>query len=332
MLTVDAGLRTMTLSPDNQSLFFYNIAEKRLDRINLDSYEIDHSIQFAAEGPNGIGSLSLYDFHTTGKGEFYLSAFDGIRKMDSTGNRIAFFNWDVEEYVSKNIPANTIASFSGDYDLNGDRFIGVFGKSRGGNSSGEGLVLIDLDGQTSKTIEVPLLKSLEEYKIILEAESNTSNGDEFHLQIVNDHILVSISPVNAVVIYDLKTDSLYQKSYATDLLPAAKPGNYSRRVNSMEAMEEAIITKYYEPTFGNFIYDTISKNYYRFSYYQKAEAAGSFDRTVVLSIFDDQFNLIYEMDNAPNFTGNVFFKDGFLHKGINQDDELAFLRMKPQLK
>lgn len=331
LLTVDAGLQTMTLSPDDRYLFFYNVVEKRLDKIDLDTYTIECSIQFAPDGPNGIGSLSLFDVHVTSQEEFYISAFDGIRKMDSTGNRIEFLNWDVEDFVSKNIPANTIASFSGDYDSEGNFFAGVYGKSRGGRSSGEGLVLIDLVKQTSKTLEVPLLKSLEDFLIVLEAEINTINDDEFHLQLIEDRVLVSVSPVNAIAIYDLKKDSLSQKSFSTTLLPAEKPGNFPRKVNSMGAFEEAVKTKYYEPTFGKFTYDPVSKNFFRFSYYQDANAKGSLERGVVLSVFDQELNLIYELDNAPNFTGNVFFRDGVLYKGINQNDELGFVRLKPNL-
>jgi hypothetical protein len=331
LLTVDAGLRTMILAPDDRYLFFYNGIEKRLDKIDLDTYKIERSIQFAPDGPNGIGSLSLYDLHVTNQEDFYISSFDGIRKMDSTGNRLKIYNWDVEDFVSKNIPAKTIASFSGDYDSEGNFFAGVYGVSRGGRSSGEGLVLIDLLQQTSKTFEVPLLKSLEDFKIVLEAETNMTNGDEFHLQLIDDRVLISISPVNAIAIYDLNKDSLYQKSYATALLPVEKPGNFPRKVNSMDAMKEAVKTKYYEPTYGKFTYDPKSKKFFRFSYFQEASDKGSFERSVVLSIFDQELNLINELENAPNFTENVFFREGYLHKAINHNDELGFVRLKPNL-
>lgn len=327
LLTVDAGLQTMTLAPDDRYLFFYNVVEKRLDKIDLDTYTIEQSIQFAEDGPNGIGSLSLFDIHVTSQEEFYISAFDGIRKMDSIGNRIEFLNWDVEDFVSENIPAKTIASFSGDYDSEGNFFAGVYGVSRGGRSSGEGLVLIDLLQQTSKTLEVPLLKSLEDFKIVLEAETNMTNGDEFHLELIDDRVLVSISPVNAIAIYDIKKDSLYQINYSTALLPAQKPGNFPRKVNSMDALENAVKTKYYEPTFGKFTFDPVSKNFFRFTSYQNSSEEGIDEITVVLSVFDQELNLIYELDKAPNFTGNVFFKDGKLHKGINQNDELGFVVM-----
>ena|GEM_PF-1548465 len=329
LLSVQAGLRSMTLAPDGQHLFFYNAAEKRLDRIDLTTYELDRSVQFAPEGPNGIGNLSIYDLHVTDREEFYFSAFDGIRKMDFTGNRLSFYNWDVEEFVSTIIPSNTIASFSGDYDSTGNLFAGVYGKSRGGNSSGEGLVLIDLGERKSKIVDMPLLKQLEGFEIELVGDSPIKNGDEFFIELVNDQVLISISAANAVAIYDLKTDSLYQKSFATDLLPAQKPGNFPRKVNSMDAFKQAVKTKYYEPTFGKFTYDPLSKRYFRFSRYQIDATEESNNWIAVLSVFDEMLILIYETDQVPDFSGNVFFKDGYLHKGINQDDELAFIRLKP---
>ncbi|WP_035455488.1 DUF4221 family protein [Algoriphagus terrigena] len=331
LLSVQAGLRSMTLAPDGQYLFFYNAVEKRLDRIDLNRYELDRSVQFASEGPNGIGSLSIYDFHVTDQKEFYFSAFDGIRKMDFIGNRLSFYNWDVEEFVSKTLPSNTIASFSGDYDSKGNLFAGVYGKSRGGNSSGEGLVLIDLGERKSRTVDIPLLKQLKEFEIELVGDSPIENGDEFFMELVRDQVLISTSTINAVAIYDLKTDSLYQKSFVTDLLPAQKPGNFPRKVSSMDAFEQAVKTKYYEPTFGKFTYDPLSKRYFRFSRYQIDAFKGSNNWISVLSVFDEMLNLIYETDQVPNFNGNVFFKDGYLHQGINQNDELAFIRLKPNL-
>ncbi len=329
LLSVDVGLRSMALTPDGQHLFFYNVIEKRLDRINLDTYELDRSVQFAEEGPNAIGRLSIYDVHLTDKGEFILSAFDGIRKMDSTGNRIAFYNWDGEDFVSKTIPSNTIASFSGDYDSGGIFFVGVYGKSRGGNSSGEGLVLIDLADRTSKIVDVPLLKNLEEFKIELEGDMPISNGEQFYLELMGDQVLISVSSANAVAVYDLETGLVDQKNFATDLLPAQKPGNFPRKVNSVEDLEAAVKTKYYEPTFGKFIYDPLSKRYFRFSRFQNNPTEDSKNWTSVLSVFDESLNLIYETDQAPLFSENLFFKDGFLHHGINQNDELGFVRLKP---
>lgn len=331
LLSVDAGLRSLALTPDGQHFFFYNVNEKRLDRINLDTYELDRSVQFAEEGPNGIGRLSIYDFHLTDQGEIYLSAFDGIRKMDSTGNRIAFYNWDAEDFVSETIPSTTIASFSGDYDSGGNLFVGVYGKSRGGNYSGEGLVLIDLAECKSKIVDVPLLKKLKEFEIELVGDMPLTNDEQFHLELVGDQVLISVSSANAVAVYNLKTESLDQKNFNTDLLPAQKPGNFPRKVNSKEAWEQAVKTKYYEQTFGKLTYDPLSKRYLRFSRYQIDPTENPKNWTSVLSVFDESLNLIYETDQVPNFSGNVFFKDGYLHQGINQDDELVFVRMKPTI-
>ncbi|HSF54649.1 MAG TPA: DUF4221 family protein, partial [Algoriphagus sp.] len=267
----------------------------------------------------------------TDQGEIYLSAFDGIRKMDPTGNRIAFYNWDAEDFVSETIPSTTIASFSGDYDSKGNLFVGVYGKSRGGNYSGEGLVLIDLAECKSKIVDVPLLKKLKEFEIELVGDMPMTNDEQIHLELVGDQVLISVSSANGVAVYNLKTESLDQKNFNTDLLPAQKPGNFPRKVNSMEAWEQAVKTKYYEPTFGKLTYEPLSKRYYRFSRYQIDPTENSKNWTSVLSVFDESLNLIYETDQVPNLSGNVFFKDGYLHQGINQDDELVFVRMKPTI-
>jgi len=330
LLAVDRGISTMALSPDKNSLYFYNSTELRLDQIDLNTYKVTRSIQFTQEGPTGIGGLSPYEFHITENEEVFISSSDGIRKMDREGNRITMFNW--ENLETDLVPENTILSFSGDFDDSGNRFFGTYGKTRGGNSSGEGIAIVDLKSDQLTTKKIPLLDALAEFEIRLEAEISTINTDRFYLHHRDNQVLISTNGVNGLTIYNYQEDSLTEKIYKTQLLPEKRPGTFARRVNSMEALEEAIKAKYKEPTFGPFIYDNQKSYFYRFSTFSAVSATDGEKLSVVLSIFDHEFNMIYEERNLPEFTGNVFFRNGLLHKAINQNDELFFVRLKPNLK
>jgi hypothetical protein len=331
LLAVSGGLSRMALSPDKNSLYFYNSTNKRLDEVDLNSYEIVRSMQFTQEGPKGIGSLSVYEFHITEKGEIFTSSFDAIRKMDRNGDLITRLNWDEMDFVSQQIPDMTIPSFAGDFNDEGNLFFGTYGKSRGGNSSGEGLVMINWEAESAKVKEVPLLASLEEYKIVLEGEIQTVSSDRFYLQEFNGQVLLNTNGVNGISIYDYESDSLIEKTYFSELLPKRRAGNFPRKVATMEALQDAVKAKALEHQFGPFVYDEISKRFYRISYYRSVSPVDGEKWNFILSIFDENLNLRQDIPDFPAFSGNVFFKDGMLHKGINQDDELYFVRLKPSL-
>lgn len=331
LLAVDRGISRMALSPDKNSLYFYNATNKRLDEIDLDSYEITRSIQFTQEGPKGIGSLSPYEFHITNKGEVFTASFEAIRKMDRNGDLITRLNWDELDFVSEQIPSMTIASFAGDFNDEGSVFFGTYGKSRGGNSSGEGIVIINWEAERATVKEIPLLAALEEYKIILEGDMPTTSADRFYLQEKQGQVLISTNGINGIAIYDYMSDSLTERTYSSELLPERRAGNFPRKVATMEALQDAVKAKALEHQFGPFVYDEISKRFYRISYYRSVSTIDGEKWNFILSIFDEKLNLLHDIADFAAFSGNVFFKDGMLHKGINQDDELYFVRLKPNL-
>lgn len=327
LLNVDGGMSTLTLSPDNQFLYFFNPSEKRLDQIDLENYEIFRSITFSKDGPNSIGSLSPYEFEILETGEIIIASFDAIRKMDAAGNKIENYNWDAMDFLSGSIPHGYILSFAGEYNSNGDTFYGIYGDQRGGNGRGNGIGILEIPNRSIQTREVPLLKSLQDYEVILEGDMKFSSGDQYFLQKVDDKILISTETQNSLVVYNIQKDSLYQIDFSSQLLPNKKPGNYERKVNTMEQMQEALITKAKEISFGPWIWDEKSRKFYQFSYFQNAFDPPGYQ--VYLSIIDQDFELIFEMTDVPKFSGKVFFHKGVLHKALNQNDELFFVRMKP---
>lgn len=327
LLNVQSGISNMTTSPSGQTLYFYNSSEKRLDLIDLNTYDINQSLYFSSEGPNGIGNLSPFDIDISENGEITIAYFDAIRKMDSLGARVKTFSWEGLEYNSGKIPEGNILSFSGEYNGKGETFFGIYGKLRGGNSSGNGLAILNISELSIRTMEIPLLKTLEDYKIVLNGELPMTNGDHYFLKLIYDKVLISTETENSIAIYEIQKDSLYQLNFHSQLLPDKKPGNYEKRVNTIEEMEMAMKSKVREITFGRFIWDSKGKKYFRFSQVQKSFDPVQFQ--VYLSVFDEDFNLIFEKDNLPRLTGNTFFYNGYLHKVINLNDELAFLRFKP---
>lgn len=328
LLNVQGGLSRMAFSPDGQTLYFYNTSEKRLDLIDLNSYEISRSISFSTDGPKGIGGLSPYEFELTEHGEIIIASFDVIRKMDSLGNQIESYNWDALDYQSGQLPEGTILSFTGEYDATGTVFYGVYGKVRGGNSNGEGIGILDIPNQSIQTEEISLLKTLADYEIVLNGELSMSSGENYFFQLVKDKILISTEAHNSLAIYDTNTDSLFQIDFSSQLLPDKKPGNFEKQVTSMDQMKEALLAKAKEISFGPWIWDESSQRYFRVSKFQSQFDPPKFE--VFVTVADADFQVIVEEKDFPNFRSNAFFHNGYLHQPINLNDELHFVRVKPE--
>tara|TARA_R110002020_G_C16277851_1_gene771595 strand:- start:1249 stop:2379 length:1131 start_codon:yes stop_codon:yes gene_type:complete len=327
LLNVQGGFLSMSVSAEKQILLFFNTSEKRLDLIDLTNYEINRSIRFSLDGPNSIGSRTPYEFKIVNDGTIIIPSFDAIRKVDSTGQVLDIYNWDNIAFQKGNIPEGNILSFTGEYDETGDVFYGIFGIARGGNRSGVGLAILDIPSLYVQTIEVPLLKRMEDYKVELEGEMSITSGDQYFLQKIDQRVLISTESYNSIAVYDKGEGTLRQLDFQSDFLPAKKPGNFPKKVNSQKTFEDALISKAKEITFGKFVWDAESRHFLRFSYKQLQIDPMRYD--TFLSVFDEDFNLIKEIKGVPMLNGNTFFHNGYLHKGININDELAFVRIKP---
>ncbi|SFT76657.1 protein of unknown function [Algoriphagus locisalis] len=329
LLNVQGGFLSMSVSAEDQTLYFFNTSEKRLDFIDLTNYEINRSIRFSLDGPNSIGTQTPYEFRSINDGTIIIPSFDAIRKVDSSGLVLDIYNWDNIAFQKGNIPEGNILSFSGEYNENGEVFYGIYGVARGGNRSGVGLAILDIPNLSVQTIEVPLLKRTEEYKVVLEGEMSISSGDKYFFQLVDQRVLISTESFNSIAVYDLGEGTLRQLDFQSDLLPAKKPGNFPKKVNSQKALEDALQLKAKEITFGSFEWDAERRHFLRFSYKQLGIDPLRYD--TFLSVFDEDFNLINEVKEVPMLNGNTFFHNGYLHKGININDELAFVRLKPNI-
>lgn len=330
LLNVQGGLNRMAISPDGQTLYFYNTSEKRLDLIDLNSYQINRSISFGSDGPQGIGALSPYGFEITEKGEIIVASFDAIRKMDSLGNKIESYNWESLNYQSGQVPQGTILSFDGEYDPTGNIFYGIYGRERGGNSNGDGLGILDIPNWAIQTKEIPLLKSLADYKIELDGDVKTIGLEGFFLQLENEKILISTEAHNSLAVYDICKDSLYQVDFSSELLPDKKPGNFEKKVTSLDQMKASLLDKAKEVSFGPWIWDASSQHYFRISQYQSGFDPPEFQ--VYVTVAGPDFQVVLEQKDFPRIRSNAFFHQGYLHHPINLNDELYFVRIKPEFE
>ncbi|WP_425636891.1 DUF4221 family protein [Algoriphagus yeomjeoni] len=324
------GLSGSTLSQSGE-LYIFNRPQLRLEIIDLDKKQLKDTVKFEVEGPNGIGALGINMINLTESGDFYFSSFTGLRQMDASGNLKRFINWDNEERIQDQLGTGKLISFDGIISRDGSKFYGTYSaEGRGGSSMADGLAIIDLKSLELKSIEVPKLSALKEFKIELDIDGmKTTSGDSYDLLLNDSKLIISQGSINGISVYDLVKDTLVTYDYQTELLPAAKPGNFQRKVATMEAFQEASTQRSKEPLFGDFMYDPENNLYYRISFLKDLNPDGNIDWKGVLSIFDEEFNLLHEEEGMGRYLGRKFIRDGKIYRFINIEDEMAFEVLTP---
>lgn len=325
------GLSGSTLSQSGD-LYIFNRPQIRLEIIDLEKKELKDTVRFEVEGPNGIGALGINTINLTDSGDFYFSSFTGLRQMDASGNLKRFINWENEERIQDQLGTGKLISFDGIISQDGSQFYGTYSsEGRGGSTMADGLAIIDLKTLELKMIDVPKLSALKEFKIELNLDGmKTTSGDSYDMLLNDSKLIISQGSINGISVYDLVKDTLVTYDYQTDLLPAAKPGNFQRKVATMEAFQEASQQRSKEPLFGDFMYDSKNQLYYRISFLKDLKPDGKTDWKGVLSIFDEEFNLLHEEEGLGRYLGRKFVKDSKIYRFINIEDEMAFEILTPK--
>lgn len=328
---LNQGLMGASLSPDSNKLFSYNEPMTRLDIVDLEKLEFLDSLHLEKEGPNGIGPRGILRTHDTGSGNYYFSVFGGIKEFDIEGKVKREFNWTKDEEILSQLDDKELVFFNDIISPDGTTYFGLYTASHiPGKPQQDGLVIMDLNTKKLQLIDIPALKALQDYQIQLELNGRTSlAGDQVFLLVNGSKVLISQGPINGVSVYDLDRDSLDVYSYETELLPAQNPGNYTRKVESVEEFQVAWDLKSKEPQFGNFMYDAENKLYYRISFIKDTKADGELELKGVLSIFDEDFKLVHEEEGLGSYLGEKFVRNGKIYRFINIDDEMAFEVLTP---
>ncbi len=323
------GLMGTSLSPDSNKLYLFNRPFSRLDIVDLEKLEYSDSLALEPEGPNGIGQMGIGDINVTDSGDYYFTVYREIKGFDPSGNLKREIKWTMDEEILSQLE-NGVLEFRNDrISPDGSTYYGIYTASNiPEKPQQDGLAIMDLNTKKLKMVDLPTLKKLTEFKLLLEQNGGTIiAGDQSYLILNGSKILISNGAMNGISVYDLKLDSLRDYSYETELLPAEKPGNYPRKVGTMEEFNSAMGEKNKEPMYGEIHFDPTTGYYYRVSYLKEAKPEGKVERKGVLTIFDQDLNLIHE--EMGDF-GISFIRNGSFYRFINIDDEMAFEILTPK--
>jgi hypothetical protein len=157
------------------------------------------------------------------------------------------------------------------------------------------------------------------------------------LKVIGDRIFISNDISNEIYWYEPDLDSLFYKSYDSQLTKDEKSGKHPPLVSDPKQFNDIYRSIYGDPSFRPPVFDPLKAQYYRFSYENIFEPESAEESMypevkgakVVLSVYDIDLNLLGESElpqwnKIPKFH---FVKDGKIWIFENIDDEMAFVRL-----
>lgn len=322
------------ISKDKSYLINFNRMDNYAERINLDELVLEKKIQFEKEGPNGLGSI-ISSFRITPEDQLmiWFNKFYALFDQDAKKVKDLGLEKIAEQYLSGS-EAYPLMLFE---DLSQpDRIVGIFIQWQ---DNVYFLLDFDVKNQGFIKTDLPELTKLRNYSvdILYDGSWMGAYGVAIYPASTPEKIVIANNSVNEVHVFDLKTDSIYLKSWDTPLLGNRKKYIPPKQVDQATGELEEIIKKSKEEiNFGRFIWDEELRRFLRFSvserFGEEKNEYGQYVPTgadVYISVFDENLNLLAESPvpglNAP--PKKHFVKDGKVWIFENVEDELAFVRL-----
>ncbi|SIS62776.1 DUF4221 family protein [Belliella pelovolcani] len=322
------------LSKDQQFLYNYNESGNSLEKIDLDNLILNKKIKFEKEGPNGIGDY-ISNFSLTSEGNFMIWFYGLNSVFDQEANLVK--KLDLEEIASEVIrDYDAYPNMLYDFEGQKDRVVGFFITWKDYTYF---LLDFDLENKSYKRIELPEFKKLLDYRVEItnDGRSVGSYGVGIYPSKNDNKIIFANNAVNEISIYDIKTDSLYIKSWDSSLLGSKKNYLPPKQVESESGQLGDILRKSKEEiSYGGLIWDKGRRQYFRLSHKEnfsnEKDERGNYkgiSAEVYLSVFDEDFELINEtiLPELNKIPPKHFVKDGKIWLYENIDDELGFVRL-----
>jgi hypothetical protein len=340
---VDAGqhffflnwdLQLADISQDRKYLYNLNPQTYLIEIVDLDNLKLKKTLQLEKEGPDGVGSNYYGKIQVLENGNICLFGQFKINIVSEEGKLVNSIEFDQIQLKDYGLQEDEKIGWSGVISDDGKLFASTL-SNVDYKKPARGIVLIDLETDSIKYIPMNLFQELKPFEILM--QSGDSPGMMFSegifLSFMDEDLIISSTAFNESFRYSWRMDSLIHKTYTTDLTENKKTGDFPTVVDNGKDLDEAQEKKKMQVDFGEFYEMQKHKLIWRVSR-EKDRMIG--DSTVfmhVATFFDPELNMLKEQElkNFHDFR-KPFFKDGMLYSFLNIDDELAFVRLKPNFK
>ncbi|WP_026950804.1 DUF4221 family protein [Algoriphagus mannitolivorans] len=328
LLFVGWNLASSGESADGKYLYNFNRNEPiSLEIISLEELKLEKIIPMELEGPDGVGSAYMSKVLLTKEGNLILSDGYQISAFDKQFRRVSSFRMDKDEFIVKSLPEGRRIWLDQAFSQDGKKLLAFYGGPNMDDPK-EGVISIDFESQTSKIIPIEWLSSWKKHQITQLYEGRPMNAvfSPSNLLVKGDSLIFSVGAENKVHFLNLKTDSISTKTYQSQFTPQRSSLNFPESVDSEEKFRELLKEKQKEVRYRNLLYDSKNKVYWRFT----TEESSS--KKSVLTVFSEDFEQLGELLLPEGFKvpSKTFVSNGTIYTYLNQDDEVYFVRLKPE--
>ncbi len=327
IIDLQNGLNTYYVGKDQKFMYKFNTNNRHgLEIINLDELVLEKFIAFEKEGPTGTSNW-VFSINLINENEIAITNNAGILMYDIDGNFLKNYPISGDKLTGDSIPNNHWMANSGDLYPNE---LLTFHYVYEGQVMLRGLALIDIQKKTRDLLLIDDFKKLDDYTI------SVDTGDrQFWLRVnlynlVNDGKYIFSNDVfNGLHYYDLSSDSIIHKSFTSNLSSNKNEVLGIKSTISLQDVGDKMKARNKSIRFKDLAYDNKTNQYFRLSYFAESETEEKTTWKFILTVFDKDFNQIYETDNVPleELPETYFFKDGKMYIYKNMEDELGFIRL-----
>ncbi|UZD21637.1 DUF4221 domain-containing protein [Algoriphagus halophytocola] len=334
LLFLNYFLNVSSLDASGDYLYNFNMPQFRLEKINMETLELDSLIQLEKDGPNAlqnfISTLKVLDH-----GGFLFYNGNTVVQLNEAGERTMNINLVQETWFNELIPEGKgVLGQSSGISSDGKLFSAFYGDP-GIGTKPEGIAHIDLESKTGEIIPTEEFDYVAGSSLLLRLDGMIRGGSTalVFFNPEKDKIFMSSSSRNDFMSYDLAADSLMEKQYESALTSNAVETSDPVIVEDLEEFRRLGDEKDKEVVFGQWFLDQESGNRWRFSKeMDRILAEDSVIFKTVLTGIDKNYEMIGETELPVGFRFpyKAWVRKGMIYTFLNENDELAFIRIKPE--
>jgi hypothetical protein len=335
-LYLSEALGRSFLAKDGKTLYNLNQKLPQLEVIDLSLMALVDTIPLEREGPSGIGAYDFYDgIQVLENGEIFIFAWEEIVKLSADRKSVEKFRFTTANLTGDSLKQDEEIRYEGLISDDGSQYFTFYGNSAE-SSSRLGLAIINLEEMSLKKVELPLFEELIQFEI--QTETNTEYPyvyvEPIYFTLSSDQLLVSSSPINEVYIVDISTGNYSKATFSSSLTANRVDVTYPTAAKSRGSNKESPRERWKQVSFYGMNWDQETQLFWRITNQTEVFEEKENTNKVTLTFFNSDLNQIGEVNLPENWkiTGAPFISQGMYWQFMNQKDEAAFVRLKPNLK
>lgn len=351
-------LDTVTIDAEGQQLYLdmelnmsdysvhegllYNLKPEngRVEIINMKTLRLDSVIHYDVNGPNSVKQYFPFGIKKTLLGDTFFKEYHVIHRLNSSGKKTGNYELNNAALSGDRLPFDTSIDGLGEISPDGSYLASFYGNFKVGGKV-LGIAKVNLQNKSLKLIPVEFWDQLKQYTITVDYDIGRRNSspEQKFLLLNGPDIILSTSASNELWYYVAESDTVIHKTYHSSITADQKSGRYRKEITDQRLYLYWVNRKNDEVVFGPLVKDPQAQLFYRYSReLDKTNPQGS-KYIYVLTVFDEKLDQIHEQklgDIIPlkgkYFSGKTFVHSGSIYSFLKKENELAFIRLKPNFK